>query len=326
MECCLKMDVLNDFKTLYDATMKNIRFQEREAFIKYIAVVRQIQMKVCIVTRPPNPSRLADLYRTGRAVYDRFHAFIEGVVSVSSTGFVYKNHGERAKMKGIYRILEKGLFKYNDSWKEGDELDLSQVHDVVRGAIVDTRIAGLADIAEHILKSDEVTVCRVKDRFSEPSSSGWTDLMLNFYFNDDNEVHVCEVQLVHYKMLSQRTTQEGHGAYNTFRSASELLLFRKRARKMSKKFSSQPRSKLRNKVKRKVYPTSLLESISGMNRKPPTNETVTFESAVQSHDNVTTEAADISHPEKLMSNIKLDPCNEDVGNLVPDLNLERYEV
>ena len=47
--------------------------------------------------------------------------------------------------------------------------------------------------------------------------------MLNFYMNDDENRHVCEVQLIHFKMLSQRTTQEGHGAYNVFRAASELL-------------------------------------------------------------------------------------------------------
>ena len=84
-------------------------------------------------------------------------------------------------------------------------------------------MAGLADIADHILNSDEVTVCRVKDRFTESSGAGWTDLLLNFYMNDDENKHVCEVQLIHFKMLSQRTTQEGHEAYNIFRAASELL-------------------------------------------------------------------------------------------------------
>merc|ERR1719182_637904 len=84
-------------------------------------------------------------------------------------------------------------------------------------------LVGLADIADYILNSQEVTVCRTKDRFTKSSDSGWTDLMLNFYLNDDDDQHVCEVQLIHFKMLSQRTTQEGHGAYNVFRAAAELL-------------------------------------------------------------------------------------------------------
>merc|ERR1719271_352561 len=87
-------------------------------------------------------------------------------------------------------------------------------------------MAGLAEIADYILKSEQVTVCRLKDRFTNSSGAGWTDLMLNFYMNDDEDQHVCEVQLIHFKMLSQRTTQEGHGAYNVFRAASELLQHR----------------------------------------------------------------------------------------------------
>ena len=160
-----------------------------------------------MVTCPLNSSTLAELYRTGRAVYDRYHAFIERAAKASATGDAYKAHGQRARMKGIYRVLEKGIFKYNDSWEEDDELDVSQVRDLVRGAIVDTRMSGLADMAESIVFSDEVTVCRVKDRFNNPSEAGWTDMILNFYLNDDVGRHVCEVQLIHFKMLSQRTTQ-----------------------------------------------------------------------------------------------------------------------
>ena len=118
-------------------------------------------------------------------------------------------------MKGIYRVLEKGAFKYN---KDLDgPLDFSSVRDLVRGGIIDRTMEGLGVIAEGILDSDEVTVCRVKDRFNQPSSAGWTDCMINFFFNDDPNKHVCEVQLIHLKMLSQRTTQEGHDAYNIYR-------------------------------------------------------------------------------------------------------------
>ena len=57
----------------------------------------------------------------------------------------------------------------------------------------------------------------MKDRFNEPTSAGWTDMMVNLYLNADPGQHLCEVQLIHFKMLSHRTTQEGHGAYNAFR-------------------------------------------------------------------------------------------------------------
>jgi len=231
MRCCLKMDVLHDFKTLYDATMKNIRFKEREGFVKYMAVVSNMKKRVSERSCPANATNLADLYRSGRAVYDRFHAFVERAAKASDTGSAYKPNGERAKMKGIYRVLEKGCFKYNDTWQDIGDLDVSKVRDLVRGAIIDTNMGGISDIADYIFNSEEVTVCRVKDRFTESSGAGWTDLMLNFYMNDDENQHVCEVQLIHFKMLSQRTTQEGHGAYNVFRAATELLQCKKLVRR-----------------------------------------------------------------------------------------------
>merc|ERR1712032_1731038 len=222
MQCCLKMDAMHDFKTLYDATMKNIKKKEAGGFKRFTVMEHQIQASSDIDC-PRNPSELLDLYNSGRAVYDRFHAFIGGAAKVSDTAYVYKTHGNTRQpgIKGIYRVLEKGLFKYNDD--PMGALDLSQVRDLVRGGIIDLTMLGLATIGEYILASDKVTVCRVKDRFNNPSAAGWTDMLVNFYFNDDPVKHVCELQLIHFKMLSQRTTQEGHGAYNVFRAASELL-------------------------------------------------------------------------------------------------------
>ena len=121
-------------------------------------------------------------------------------------------------MKGIYRVLEKGVFKYN--LESTEDLDFSQVRDLVRGGIIDNTMEGLAAVANYFYESNEVTVCRIKDRFAEPSPAGWTDLMINFYLNDDPGKHVCEVQLMHFKMYSQRTTQEGHGAYDIYRVLS----------------------------------------------------------------------------------------------------------
>ena len=118
-------------------------------------------------------------------------------------------------MKGIYRTLEKSLLKYGTGASE--DVDLSQCHDIVRGGVIDINMHGLAAIASYIHESDKVTVCRLKDRFTTPSKSGWADMMLNFYFNAGPSKHVCELQLIHVKMLSQRTTQEGHHAYNVFR-------------------------------------------------------------------------------------------------------------
>jgi hypothetical protein len=46
-----------------------------------------------------------------------------------------------------------------------------------------------------------------KGRFGQPTSGGWADIMINFYFEDDEEgwAHVCEIQLVHAHLCSLRT-------------------------------------------------------------------------------------------------------------------------
>ena len=215
MQCCLKMDVLHTFKTLYDATMGNIRHKERVGFNYYTATVHNAQN--ALIKCPRNPSELFELYDSGRSVYDRFHTFIAKAAKASDDAQVYQSHSGRPGMKGIYRVLEKGVFKYNDDCANVSELDLGQVRDLVRGGIIGMTMEGVATIANYIFTSEEVTVCRVKDRFNEPSGAGWTDLMINFYLNNDPGKHVCEVQIMHFKMYSQRTTQEGHDAYNVHR-------------------------------------------------------------------------------------------------------------
>ena len=226
MKLCLEMEEMNNFKTLYRVTMENIAVKQRDGYDKCIAVAQIAKRRNSIrgIKCPDNQRRLVNLYRTGREVYDRFHAFIERAAKVSATADVYKHNGKRATMKGMYRVIEKALFKYNSEWN-GGEIDLSQVRDVVRGGISDKSMSGLARIAQFILDSNQVTVCRVKNRFANPSTQEWTDLMLNFYLNDDPWRHVCEVQLIHFKMLSQRVHNEGHGAYNIYRAASELSTF-----------------------------------------------------------------------------------------------------
>ena len=204
-------------QTLYAATMQNIYTKERDGFAAYTRAAEALQAATPSKC-PRNPKGLQELYNSGRDVYDRYHKFIKRMSKASpkGRGYVFRTKSKKQPpMKGIYRVLEKGVFKYNDdlTW----ELDFSRVRDLVRGGIIDFTMRGLGAISEAIRMSDEVTVVRIKDRFNSPSSAGWADCMINFYFNDDPLKHVCEVQLIHFKMLSQRTTQEGHGAYNIHR-------------------------------------------------------------------------------------------------------------
>ena len=116
MHCCLEMDVLHDFKTLYHATMKNICAKEADGFKVYTQVAQELKAAAPPSNCPANPSDLIELYKSGRNVYDRFHEFIKRASTVSRSGFLLLPHGGkgRVRMKGIYRVLEKAVFKYND--------------------------------------------------------------------------------------------------------------------------------------------------------------------------------------------------------------------
>ena len=79
--------------------MKNIHSKEREGFNQYKAAACQLKYSSMIHTCPRNPSRLIDLYTSGRVVYDRFHAFISKVAKASPTAYVYKTHDKQPGMK-----------------------------------------------------------------------------------------------------------------------------------------------------------------------------------------------------------------------------------
>ena len=84
----------------------------------------------------------------------------------------------------------------------------------------------IADIVQWLRDASEIKVTRVKDRFfKSPSAGGWRDTMLNFYFEEDPNKHVCEIQLVHASMLTARRGLPGHAIYNVVRNASELDLY-----------------------------------------------------------------------------------------------------
>jgi hypothetical protein len=51
----------------------------------------------------------------------------------------------------------------------------------------------------------------VKDRSNHLTSMNWMDIMVNVVLVADERVHVCEIQIVHAKMLLARAGLGGHG-------------------------------------------------------------------------------------------------------------------
>ena len=90
-------------------------------------------------------------------------------------------------------------------------LDLDEVHQKP------SKVGGF-DLERYSIK-----LHRIKCRFTQPTSGGWADLLVNFSFTNDPNKHVCELQLQHEMLLVVRKEGGAHEKYASFRSAFELL-------------------------------------------------------------------------------------------------------
>ena len=69
---------------------------------------------------------------------------------------------------------------------------------------------------------EDIVITRSKGRFGHPTIGGWADIMVNFYFTDDPNQHICELQLVHTQLFTVRKKMGAHKSYGIFRAALEL--------------------------------------------------------------------------------------------------------
>merc|ERR1711939_1052045 len=79
------------------------------------------------------------------------------------------------------------------------------------------------EVIDKICMWEAIKVVRIKDRFSKGSLGGWRDCMINFVLVDDPNKHICELQVTHTKMMTQREDLKAHEVYGRVRNAGELL-------------------------------------------------------------------------------------------------------
>jgi flagellin-like hook-associated protein FlgL len=70
---------------------------------------------------------------------------------------------------------------------------------------------------------EPIVVWRVKDRMATRTNGGWADAMINFSFFADGNVHICEIQLAHQRLLTDRKEGGAHRGYAIYRAANEIL-------------------------------------------------------------------------------------------------------
>ena len=106
---------------------------------------------------------------------------------------------EMAPLKKMTRTIEKSMLR-PEAARRGE---VDDILDVVRGMVICGNMRELGTALKFFSEADcGWKIVRVKNRFAEPTSGGWADCLLNIVRSDDPHQHVCEVQLVHKKMLT----------------------------------------------------------------------------------------------------------------------------
>eukprot|EP00039_Didymoeca_costata_P006812 m.93581 g.93581 ORF g.93581 m.93581 type:complete len:1123 (+) comp13402_c0_seq3:137-3505(+) len=242
---CAKMHV-PFLQTVY----KNQKTQHKDAYLFVMRGImlepqfdtflqRTTELSTKLATRFPRKPKqstknIVTIYDHARSIKSRFEKFMETLSR--RTGSLYL----KSKLKNEERVLEKtGLRPDIECRWEVDE-----VADIVRGALETPDINPMLTILELLIACDlnegkesifdgrvllgndyeQIVIVRVKDRMHAPTSGGWADTLVNFYFaNGDPNKHIMEIQLVHTQMMKVRKEMGAHGAYNEFRTALEFL-------------------------------------------------------------------------------------------------------
>ena len=207
-----------DFLGVYDNMWKMTVKADRDGCDKYQTALVSLTMPNKSIKQ--TTSDPATLYRHAAQIFVTYQTFVNGIVeSVKDEIKV----SLPSKLKKMGRIIEKTILKRKD-----DPGNADKVCDIDRGMVLCDDMSQISSVINYLQSQQEanvIVVTRVKDRFFKaPSAGGWRDCMINFYFKDDPNKHICELQLIHNQMMTARKGLPGHAVYNRVRNASELLM------------------------------------------------------------------------------------------------------
>mmetsp|Transcript_3380 Transcript_3380/g.10394 ORF Transcript_3380/g.10394 Transcript_3380/m.10394 type:complete len:475 (+) Transcript_3380:340-1764(+) len=89
----------------------------------------------------------------------------------------------------------------------------------------DRGLAAISQLGTALLGTDaaEIEIVSIRNRFAEPTTGGWADVLVQFAFDADDNRHIVEVRLVHQDLSLVAEEHNAVGPYVKTRSALELL-------------------------------------------------------------------------------------------------------
>ena len=185
--------LMQGFKSIYDAIAERFVMSDPER-PKFVQLVRAIEPQPSCrrgpnrsgntIAKAPNDrgesgrgalqteklrqatSDLEELYLACHRVLPQFHEFMQQVICESNA----LDGSGPAKLKSMYRAMEKIAFR-----DDGRQWSADNVLDIVRGGLIFSDMQGLQAGLEAVKGYKGLTIRRVKDRFTNPTSGGWRD-------------------------------------------------------------------------------------------------------------------------------------------------------
>jgi len=173
-------------------------------------------MPVSVVLQQ-NTLDVYDLYTQAVKLYSYYNGVFASVAKDTKAQWI------PAPLKTMFRILEKAKLEI----KDGHPIfDCSNIFDIVRGTLVyDSLTAGdgLLSGVRAVFASKEFQVMRVEDHFTNPTLTGWRDVVLTGHMvtSDDANPHLVEVQFHLKDLREERETVGGHFIHERHRALFE---------------------------------------------------------------------------------------------------------
>ena len=163
-----------------------------------------------------NIADVYDLYQQAAQVHSHYNNVFASVAKATKALWI------PAPLKQIFRILEKAGHEH-----KGDRVifDCSKIFDIVRGTLVYDTLAegdgGLLRGVCAVFASKNFQVARLKDRFTNPTSACWRDVLLNGRMISSLgtvQPHLVEVQFHQRDLRAELMNAGGHLIYERHRA------------------------------------------------------------------------------------------------------------
>ena len=215
----------DDFNDVYESVWKRCVNNDADGIARYKAAVAIALTDAETNAVEQTAGSIAELLQQASLVKHQFATVVNDIATACCGGVDPQTmpHGPQPHvpptLKRTARIVEKLLLH-----PKGPTTSVGRIFDVVRGMIQCGSMVDVALVVEKLTACDAITIVRVKDRFTAtPTAGGWRDCQICFFVNADPNHHVCELQVVHKNLYTNRKHLPGHLLYGRMRNAEEVL-------------------------------------------------------------------------------------------------------